>query len=84
MKSQWYAWGLARVIIHLPSAMERWAASLVLLYMVLGTGTMVSGQTAVWTYHYDNNRTGWNSQETVLTPANVNASFRPAKLGRPR
>lgn len=74
MKSQWYAWGLARVIIHLPSAMERWAASLVLLYMVLGTGTMVSGQTAVWTYHYDNNRTGWNSQETVLTPANVNAS----------
>jgi hypothetical protein len=31
-------------------------------------------QTAVTTYHYDNNRTGWNSSETVLTPANVNSS----------
>ena len=25
-------------------------------------------------YHYDNYRTGWNSQEAVLTPANVNPS----------
>src|SRR5208282_6935565 len=25
------------------------------------------------TYHYDNNRTGWNSKESILTPANVNA-----------
>ena len=25
----------------------------------------------VTTYHYDNFRTGWNDQETVLTPANV-------------
>jgi hypothetical protein len=32
----------------------------------------VSGQTSVTTYHFDNNRTGWNSTETVLTPANVN------------
>jgi hypothetical protein len=31
----------------------------------------VAGQTAVSTYHYDNNRTGWNQTETVLTPANV-------------
>jgi hypothetical protein len=30
------------------------------------------GQTAVWTYHNDNHRTGWNSHETTLTPANVN------------
>src|SRR6516165_3940258 len=27
---------------------------------------------AVTTYHYDNLRTGWNSNETVLTTANVN------------
>ena len=31
-------------------------------------------QTAVTTYHYDNNRTGWNSTETVLTPVNVATS----------
>jgi hypothetical protein len=35
-------------------------------------GSSASAQTAVTTYHYDNNRTGWNSQETVLTPTNVN------------
>jgi len=34
-----------------------------------------AGQTAVTTYHYDNNRTGWNQHETVLTPANVASSF---------
>jgi len=35
-----------------------------------------AGQTSVSTYHNDNYRTGWNQQETVLTPANVNsASF---------
>ena len=31
-------------------------------------------QTAITTYHVDNNRTGWNSHETVLTPANVASS----------
>ena len=34
----------------------------------------VTAQTAVTTYHYDNFRTGWNSQETVLTPGDVNKS----------
>jgi Fn3 associated len=29
---------------------------------------------AVWTYHYDNSRAGQNTNETVLTPANVNTS----------
>jgi len=29
---------------------------------------------AVTTYHVDNNRTGWNSHETVLTPSNVGSS----------
>jgi hypothetical protein len=32
---------------------------------------LAAGQTAVTTYHYDNNRTGWNQNESVLTPANV-------------
>ncbi len=32
------------------------------------------GQVSATTYHYDNYRTGWNSQESVLTPANVNTS----------
>src|ERR1044071_800361 len=31
-------------------------------------------QVNVWTYHNDNMRTGANLQETLLTPANVNAS----------
>jgi hypothetical protein len=26
---------------------------------------------AITTYHYDNQRTGWNQHETILTPANV-------------
>lgn len=28
----------------------------------------------ITTYHFDNNRTGWNSHETILTPANVSGS----------
>lgn len=33
-----------------------------------------SGQTAITTHHYDNYRTGWNQNETTLTPANVASS----------
>lgn len=29
---------------------------------------------AITTYHVDNNRTGWNSHETTLTPANVGST----------
>ncbi len=32
---------------------------------------VAAAQTAVTTYHNDNNRTGWNKTESVLTPANV-------------
>ena len=32
---------------------------------------LVAQKRAVTTYHYDNQRTGWNQQETTLTPANV-------------
>jgi hypothetical protein len=35
---------------------------------------LARGQTAVTTYHYDDNRTGWNRNETVLTPATVGSS----------
>jgi hypothetical protein len=35
---------------------------------------LAAGQTAVTTYHYDNNRTGWNQNESILTPANVASS----------
>jgi hypothetical protein len=35
---------------------------------------IAAAQTAVTTYHNDNYRTGWNSAESILTPANVNSS----------
>ncbi|MGH6839842.1 MAG: hypothetical protein ACREDT_13800 [Methylocella sp.] len=36
----------------------------------------VAVKQAITTYHYDNQRTGWNQNETTLTPANVGpASF---------
>ena len=34
----------------------------------------LSGTTSITTFHVDTNRSGLNSQETTLTPANVNAS----------
>jgi hypothetical protein len=43
--------------------------------LVLATGLFAFAQVAVTTYHNDNNRTGWNSHETTLTPANVSSSF---------
>ncbi len=50
-------------------------AFVVLAACAIGVASSASGQ-AVTTYHVDNNRTGWNSHETVLTPANVgSASF---------
>jgi hypothetical protein len=41
---------------------------------VLAAGLAATAQTAVTTYHNDNNRTGWNKTESVLTPANVGAA----------
>ena len=35
---------------------------------------LAQAQVSVTTYHYDNARTGQNTQETILTPANVNSS----------
>lgn len=47
------------------------AASSLLAVLVFAGSLLASGQTAVTTYHYDDNRTGWNQNESVLTPANV-------------
>ncbi len=40
-------------------------------FVLLVASALVTGQTAITTYHYDNHRTGWNRTETVLTPAVV-------------
>jgi len=80
MKSHLYVSGLASGRHVFAMAVALRAAALSLLLIVLATGIFASGQTAIWTYHYDNNRTGWNSHETVLTPANVSSnSFGPLK-----
>ncbi|HTZ82951.1 MAG TPA: hypothetical protein VMB66_07170 [Candidatus Acidoferrales bacterium] len=42
-------------------------------FFVIGSVPVAVGQ-AVTTYHVDNNRTGWNSHETFLTPSNVGSS----------
>ncbi len=42
--------------------------------LIFFAASLAAGQTAITTYHVDNNRTGWNSHETVLTPANVGPS----------
>lgn len=46
----------------------------VLLVCAGALSTRAEGQQSVTTYHYDTYRTGWNSNETILTPANVNKS----------
>jgi len=45
--------------------------------LFLSTSSVVAdAQESITTYHYDNYRTGWNQNETTLTPANVaSASF---------
>ena len=43
-------------------------------FMLLAGASLSFGQFPVPTYHYNNSRTGWNSSETILTPANVNST----------
>jgi hypothetical protein len=45
-----------------------------LLILSLANASFATAQVAVTTYHYDNYRSGWNSNETVLTPATVGSS----------
>lgn len=54
---------------HLAARVVVQAAALILL-----TAAATIGQTAITTYHVDNNRTGWNSKEKILTPTNVSSS----------
>ena len=49
---------------------SRWTALLVAVCLV---STILLGQVSVTTYHNDNARTGQNTAETMLTPANVNS-----------
>lgn len=43
-------------------------------FLFLMSPAAIAQKTAVVTYHNDTYRTGWNSTETTLTPANVNAT----------
>jgi len=50
----------------------RLARGIVLVTVWIALGTLLAAaQAAITTHHYDNNRTGWNQNETTLTPANV-------------
>jgi len=44
------------------------------LIFISVSAPLCAAQIAVTTYHYDNYRTGWNSHESKLTPANVTKS----------
>jgi hypothetical protein len=46
----------------------------------LAIGPEADAAEAVLTYHYDNGRTGWNPNETTLTPANVASSRFHARI----
>ena len=59
----------------MPILSARRTCALRLASLLCFTSLFAAAQVSVTTYHYDNNRTGWNSQETVLTPANVASSF---------
>ena len=47
------------------------ALSFFLIVLLGAMASLAGAQTAITTYHYDNYRTGWNQNETTLTPANV-------------
>jgi hypothetical protein len=47
---------------------------LALTALTFFAASLATSQTSITTYHVDNSRTGWNSHETVLTPANVGSS----------
>jgi outer membrane protein assembly factor BamB len=45
-----------------------------LVFAVVATTSLATGQVTVWTQHNDNSRTGQNLQETVLNTSNVNVT----------
>src|ERR1700753_3739756 len=48
--------------------------SFLLLTLSAAFALCANAQVNVWTYHYDNYRTGANTNETILTPGNVNSN----------
>ena len=59
----------------MPLRAQNFSARVILaLSATMFFASLAASQTAITTYHVDNNRTGWNSHETVLTPANVGSS----------
>ena len=45
-----------------------------LLLLVCAAVLTASAQVSILTQHYDNSRTGQNTNETILTPSNVNST----------
>lgn len=62
-----------RICKHISGSL-RLAISVLITACALAASAQVA-QVAVTTYHYDNKRTGWNSNETTLTPTNVSTSL---------
>jgi len=52
----------------------RFVVSVVVLSVLACLGAPLHAQVNVTTYHNDLSRTGQNTQETILTPANVNST----------
>src|SRR5262249_50635196 len=55
-------------------------ASLLLCLGVLMLAASAAAQTPILTQHYDNARTGQNTNETILTPANISGAGNFGKL----
>src|SRR5271169_1838159 len=51
----------------------RFAGVVCIPALIIGSALLAAGQAAITTHHYNSNRTGWNQNETTLTPANVNS-----------
>ncbi len=54
--------------------METLGRSILCAFIFLFASWGAQAQVAVWTYHYDNQRMGQNTNETILTPYNVNST----------
>ena len=69
---------LGRVPSSAPWSLSCPFTTLFAIFFLLVCVSPSFGQTAVLTQHYDNARTGENTTETILTPANVN----PTQFGK--